>query len=234
MLLLGLNKTTLLDYPGRVAATVFTGGCNFRCPYCHNGGLVLKPFEQVRLTEEEILFYLEKRKTVLKGVCITGGEPTLQDDLPDFLYKIKKIGYDIKLDTNGYAPVVLRKLVLEGLIDYVAMDIKSSPEAYRAAAGVEQLDLEKIRESAAFLKQADIDFEFRTTIVKELHQKEELLAIAKWIRGCPRYFLQQYQDSGQVIGTGFHAYTAAEMKTLEELMNRQEGLEGRVFLRGVG
>lgn len=234
MLLLGLNKTTLLDYPGRVAATVFTGGCNFRCPYCHNGGLVLKPFEQVRLTEEEILFYLEKRKTVLKGVCITGGEPTLQDDLPDFLYKIKKIGYDIKLDTNGYAPVVLRKLVLEGLIDYVAMDIKSSPEAYGAAAGVEQLDLEKIRESAAFLKQADIDFEFRTTIVKELHQKEELLAIAKWIRGCPRYFLQQYQDSGQVIGTGFHAYTAAEMKTLEELMNRQEGLEGRVFLRGVG
>lgn len=234
MLLLGLNKTTLLDYPGRVAATVFTGGCNFRCPYCHNGGLVLKPFEQVRLTEEEILSYLEKRKTVLKGVCITGGEPTLQDDLPDFLYKIKKIGYDIKLDTNGYAPVVLRKLVLEGLIDYVAMDIKSSPEAYGAAAGVEQLDLEKIRESAAFLKQADIDFEFRTTVVKELHQKEELLAIAKWIRGCPRYFLQQYQDSGQVIGTGFHAYTAAEMKTLEELMNRQEGLEGRVFLRGVG
>lgn len=234
MLLLGLNKTTLLDYPGRVAATVFTGGCNFRCPYCHNGGLVLKPFEQVRLTEEEILSYLEKRKTVLKGVCITGGEPTLQADLPDFLYKIKKIGYDIKLDTNGYAPVVLRKLVLEGLIDYVAMDIKSRPEAYGTAAGVEQLDFEKIRESAAFLKQADIDFEFRTTVVKELHQKEELLAIAKWIRGCPRYFLQQYQDSGQVIGTGFHAYTAVEMKTFEEVLNRQEGLEGRVFLRGVG
>lgn len=234
MLLLGLNKTTLLDYPGRVAATVFTGGCNFRCPYCHNGGLVLKPSEQLRLSEEEILSYLEKRKTVLKGVCITGGEPTLQDDLPDFLYKIKKIGYDIKLDTNGYAPVVLRKLVLEGLIDYVAMDIKSSPEAYGAAAGVEQLDLEKVEESAAFLKQEDIDFEFRTTVVKELHQKEELLAIAKWIRGCPRYFLQQYQDSGQVIGTGFHAYTAAEMKTFEELLNRQEGLEGRVFLRGVG
>lgn len=234
MLILGLNQTTLLDYPGRVAATVFTGGCNFRCPFCHNAGLVLEPALQKELKEEEVLSYLKKRKNLLKGVCITGGEPTLQADLPDFLSRIKELGYAVKLDTNGYCPKVIKTLAGNGLIDYVAMDIKNSLEKYPMTAGKEQMNTGSIQETAAFLMESGIEYEFRTTLVKELHTKEDLLKIADWIKGCPVYFLQQFQDNENVIGTGFHGYTEQEMKDFAALLNSFPGMEGKVKLRGVG
>ena len=177
MLIKGLNKTTLLDYPGRVAATIFTGGCNFRCPFCHNGDLVLKPSIQDAYSEEEVLSFLQKRKNVLKGVCITGGEPTLQADLPVFMEKVKKIGYDIKLDTNGYQPQVLAELIGDGLVDYVAMDIKNSKEKYPETAGLNDLQIEKIEESVELLAGATIPYEFRTTVVDELHDEESFRGI---------------------------------------------------------
>lgn len=234
MFILGLNQTTLLDYPGRVAATVFTGGCNFRCPFCHNAGLVLTPAAQKALKEEEVLAYLEKRKNLLKGVCITGGEPTLQADLPDFLSRIKELGYAIKLDTNGYCPNVIKALAGRGLIDYVAMDIKNSLEKYAMTAGKERLDVENIRESAAFLMESGIDYEFRTTLVRELHTQEDLLKIADWIQGCAGYFLQQFQDNENVIKTGYHGYTEKEMEGFAALLDSCTGMEGKVTLRGIG
>lgn len=233
MLILGLNQTTLLDYPGRVAATVFTGGCNFRCPFCHNAGLVLEPVLQKALKEEEVLLYLKKRKNLLKGVCITGGEPTLQADLPDFLSRIKELGYAIKLDTNGYCPKVIKTLAGNGLIDYVAMDIKNSLEKYAITAGKEQINIGCIQETAAFLMETGIEYEFRTTLVRELHTREDLLKIAEWIKDCSIYFLQQFQDNENVIGTGFHGYTKQEMEDFAELLNSCPGMEGKVKLRGV-
>ena len=193
MLIAGLNKTTLLDYPGRVAATIFTGGCNFRCPFCHNGDLVLKPSSLEMISEEEVLSFLQKRKNVLKGVCITGGEPTLQADLPDFICKIKEIGYQVKLDTNGYAPEVLKTLLNDELLDYVAMDIKNAPEAYAETAGL-RVDMERIRESVDFLLSGAVPYEFRTTVVLPYHTDERMEAIGKWIAGTEKYFLQQYKD----------------------------------------
>ena len=147
----GLNKTTLLDYPEHVAATVFTGGCNFRCPFCHNGGLVLEPHKQPLILEEDVLSFLKKRKGVLSGVCITGGEPTLQKDLAEFIRKIKELGYLVKLDTNGYRPEMLEELFTEGLLDYVAMDIKTSLENYAVVSGVKNIDTDVIKESADIL-----------------------------------------------------------------------------------
>jgi pyruvate formate lyase activating enzyme len=214
----GLNKTTLLDYPGRVAATIFTGGCNFRCPFCHNGDLVLNPDSLPSFSQEEIYSFLEKRKNVLSGVCITGGEPTLQKDLKDFLIPIKKMGYLIKLDTNGTFPAVVKDLYENGLLDYVAMDIKSSPENYEKAAGISSLTFEKIRETAAYIMTSGMDYEFRTTVVKELHNSEDFLSIARWLKNCNSYFLQDYQDSENVISTGFHSYSKSELEVFRDLI----------------
>lgn len=246
MLIVGLNKTTLLDYPGRVAATVFTGGCNFRCPFCHNGDLVLKPSALDVYSEEEVFSFLKKRKNVLKGVCITGGEPTLQADLPDFIRKIKELGYAVKLDTNGYEPDMLKRLLEEGLLDYVAMDIKNCREKYTQTVGLSVFFPEKIERSVLLLKQSQIDYEFRTTVVKELHTKEDLLKIGEWLSGCPRFFLQQYQENEHVIqtilsdreeesgrGTGLHAYEKEEIKEIVKRLNELPDMEGRVFLRGI-
>lgn len=240
MLILGLNKTTLLDYPGRVAATVFTGGCNFRCPFCHNGNLVLKPSMQEAYSEEEVLSFLKKRKGLLKGVCITGGEPTLQADLPEFLLKIKKLGYDIKLDTNGYEPAVLKELLSAGLLDYAAMDVKNCPEKYAVTVGKENFKIEKIEESMALLRESGIAYEYRTTVVKELHDKKDILKIGEWIAGCPHYFLQQYQDNENVICTlakgktdCFHGYEKEQMEELAEELQQIPGLQERIGIRGV-
>ena len=241
MLIAGLNKTTLLDYPGRVAATVFTGGCNFRCPFCHNGDLVLKPSALEAYSEEEVFSFLKKRKNVLKGVCITGGEPTLQGDLPDFIRKIKALGYEVKLDTNGYLPEVLKRLMDEKLLDYVAMDIK---EKYGCTTGVSDFDIRRIEKSVEILAKAGVTYEFRTTVVKELHAKEDLLQIGEWIAGCPKYFLQQYQENENVIrnifrGNGdaeekaFHGYSKVEMEEMLRALNELPGMEGKVSLRGV-
>lgn len=199
MQIYGFNKTTLLDYPEHVAATIFTGGCNFRCPFCHNGGLVLNPAGQERIAEEEVLAYLQKRQGILDGVCITGGEPTLQPDLKEFIIKIKQLGYKVKLDTNGYRPRVLWDLLSAGLLDYVAMDIKASRENYRNASGVRNLDISKIEESVAILKNSAIPYEFRTTVVKGIHKAEEFEAIGTWLEGCRGYYLQAFQENENLL-----------------------------------
>lgn len=238
MLISGLNKTTLLDYPGRVAATVFTGGCNFRCPFCHNAGLVLSPLMQENYTIDEVLAFLKKRKRVLSGVCITGGEPTIQQDLPDFLKQIKELGFAIKLDTNGSHPKVLKELLDRKLIDAVAMDIKNSPDAYAHTIGVEAVDLYPIRESVILLKSAPVELEFRTTVVRELHTLENLQKICEWIEGSPNYFLQMFEDSGELLaqatkpGIVYHGYTESEMKEIVRQLNEYPPMQHRVHLRG--
>lgn len=207
----GLNKTTLLDYPQHVAATLFTGGCNFRCPFCHNGSLVVDPDSQPQIPEEEIFSFLQKRKGILTGICITGGEPTLQPDLEDFIRRIRSLGYLIKLDTNGYRPDVLSQLLKEKLLDYVAMDIKSSPEHYARTAGLKQLDLSLIEQSAALVRNAGIAYEFRTTVVRELHSLADFIQIGQWLAGSSAYYLQSYTETGQVLQPGFHPCTKKEL-----------------------
>ena len=236
MLIAGLNKTTLLDYPGRVAATIFTGGCNFRCPFCHNAGLVLTPSSAENYSKEDVFSFLKKRRNVLQGVCITGGEPTLQADLPEFIKELKELGYAVKLDTNGYHPRMLEELLEAGILDYVAMDIKNAPAKYELTTGI-KLDFRKIEESVNLLKASGLDYEFRTTVVRELHDKEDLQNIGKWIRGCPKYFLQQFKNSDTMIGmqgrTTFHAYEKEKMEQLAEEVQKKLGNTGKVELRGV-
>ena len=217
MLLLGLQKLTLLDYPGKLACTVFTGGCDFRCPFCHNASLVEDFNTAQRLNEEDFFVFLEKRRGVLEGVCITGGEPTLQPDLKDFIIRIRKMGFLVKLDTNGNHPDVLKSLAESGLLDYVAMDIKNSPQKYGKTAGNKSLDLSKIKESVEFLLQNNLDYEFRTTVVKELHTPQDIESAAKWIKGAKRYFLQGFVDSGNLICEGYSGYDKTTMETLCKL-----------------
>lgn len=230
MQIYGFNKTTLLDYPEHVAATVFTGGCNFRCPFCHNGGLVLSPNWEERIEEEEVLSYLKKRQGILEGVCITGGEPTLQKDLRDFICKVKDMGYLVKLDTNGYRPQVLWNLMQEGLLDYVAMDIKASKENYAVAAGVEGLDISRIEESVGILKGGKVPYEFRTTVVKGIHSIEEFEEIGQFLAGSRAYYLQQYRENDNVIVQGYDAFSKAEMESMALLARKYID---KVVLRGV-
>lgn len=230
MQIYGFNKTTLLDYPEHVAATVFTGGCNFRCPFCHNGGLVLSPNPEERIEEEEVLSYLKKRQGILEGVCITGGEPTLQKDLRNFICKVKDMGYLVKLDTNGYRPQVLWNLIQEGLLDYVAMDIKASKENYAVAAGVEGLDISRIEESVGILKGNKVPYEFRTTVVKGIHSIEEFEEIGQFLAGSRAYYLQQYRENDNVIVQGYDAFSKAEMESMALLARKYID---KVVLRGV-
>ncbi|MEA4954993.1 MAG: anaerobic ribonucleoside-triphosphate reductase activating protein [Pseudoflavonifractor sp.] len=207
----GFQTLTLLDYPGRMACTVFTPGCDFRCPFCHNASLVLPGRAGVEVPEAEVFALLKKRRGVLDGVCVTGGEPTLQPGLSDFLRRIKELGYAVKLDTNGARPDVLRSLAEKGLVDYVAMDIKNAPERYAETAGVPGLDLAPIRESADFLRTGSLPFEFRTTVVRPLHNSDSFRAIGEWLAGEEPYFLQGFQDSGDLIGTGLSPFGEEEM-----------------------
>lgn len=228
----GLNKTTLLDYPGHVAAAVFLGACNFRCPFCHNGGLVLKPEDEPEIPEEEVLSFLEKRKGVLTGVCISGGEPTLEPQLRSFIRRVKKLGYLVKLDTNGYRPEVIRELAEEGLLDYIAMDLKNSLEKYALTAGLKEgnLDTDKIEQSIDYIMNCGIPYEFRTTVVKELHTASDLAAAGRRISGAKAYFLQEYEETEQVIRPGFHACGREEM---EKLVEAVRPFVPSVELRGV-
>lgn len=199
MLIHGMQKLTLLDYPEHLAAVLFTGGCNFRCPFCQNGSLVLAPEREPVIPPEEIFAFLKKRAGILTGVCITGGEPTLQADLPEFIERIKTLGYSVKLDTNGTNPSMVKQLCKNGLLDYVAMDIKSSRGQYAAVSGRPGISLEKLQETIDFLMQSHLEYEFRTTVVRGLHTEEDFLDIAQWLKGCKRYFLQSYQDSERIL-----------------------------------
>lgn len=220
MRIVGLMKTTLLDYPGKVASTLFTGGCNFRCPYCHNGDLVLSHTTMDAYSEEEIFSHLNKRKNTLNGVCITGGEPTLQTELPSFIRKVKSLNLLVKLDTNGTNPSMLTSLLDEGLLDYVAMDIKHSKSKYNDVACMNPLDLQSIEESVEILKNCNIDYEFRTTVTKELHKMEDFEEIGKWIEGSKAYYLQPYKESEQVISKIFTTYSASEFDEILSILNK--------------
>lgn len=217
MFVAGLQKLTLLDYPGKVACTVFTAGCNFRCPFCHNAPLVLPERMGQDVTEEDVLAFLGKRVGILDGVAITGGEPLLHKEMAGFLQKIKEMGYSVKLDTNGSFPDHLKELVKAGLVDRVAMDIKNAPGLYGATVGIEGFDISGVEESKNFLLEGSIDYEFRTTVVKGLHTKESLTEAAEWIAGAKEYYLQQFKDSGDVIAIdGLGAYDENEMHALAD------------------
>ena len=212
MIISGLQKMTLLDYPGRVACTVFLQGCNFRCPFCHNSGL-LGAAQDETIPVEELLAFLRKRAGILDGVCITGGEPTLQSDLPRLLRQIKQMGYYIKLDTNGSRPDMLKALVEEKLIDYVAMDIKNCPDRYGETTGLSKTP-EGIEESIRFLMAGELDYEFRTTVVEEFHSEENIVAMGQWLAqmGRPKkLFLQPYADRDSVLARGLSTPTAEKL-----------------------
>ena len=233
----GLQKLTLLDYPGRVACTVFLGGCNFRCPFCHNSELLGADAEEF-MKAEELLAFLKSRVGILEGVCITGGEPTLQKDLPELLRTIKEMGYAVKLDTNGYRPDVLKALVEEGLVDYVAMDVKNSPERYAITCGIESdgFDLSRIEESMRFLMEDTVNYEFRTTVVKPLHDEEAIGSLGDWLlnlaagRRAKALYLQPFVDRDTVAVSGLFPPTAEEMREYKGFL---EGCAQAVELRGI-
>jgi len=226
----GFQKLTLLDFPGKTAATLFTPGCNFRCPFCHNASLVIRTDETEHFTEEEVLSYLKKRKGVLDGICITGGEPLLQKDIAEFMARVKELGYEIKLDTNGSFPEKLRALVESGCVDYVAMDIKNSKERYAETVGIDGFDTDKVSESVSYLLSGAVDYEFRTTVVRELHSEEDIEKLAGWIAGAKRYFLQNFVDSGDLIAGDLSAVSA---ETLDSMRKTAERYIDIVGVRGV-
>ena len=208
----GLQKMTLLDFPGRVACTVFLGGCDLKCPFCHNAELIDGTAQPV-MDDTELLAFLEKRKGLLDGVAFTGGEPTLRADLPELIRKIRAMGYPIKLDTNGMHPDRLKAMLDEGLLDYVAMDVKGGPQHYAHICGLDTIDLNPINESISLLINSGIDYEFRTTVVDELHTMDDFLAIAQWIKGARAYYLQAFTDRDTVVYENFHAPTKECMET---------------------
>ena len=217
MLVSGLQKLTLLDYPGKVACTVFTGGCNFRCPFCHNSALVLPDQLAHDSSAEQVLAFLRKRVGVLDGVAVTGGEPLLHPDIADFLKEIKAMGFLVKLDTNGSFPDRLIGIVEAGLADRVAMDIKNAPALYAKTVGLERFDLAGVTKSKDFLLEGRVDYEFRTTVVRGLHTAESLAEAARWIAGAREYYLQQFRDSGNVIALeGLGAFDGPEMHALAD------------------
>lgn len=264
MKIYGLQKTTLLDYPEHVAATIFTGGCNFRCPFCQNAGLVLMGESVETISEEEVFSHLRKRQGILDGLCITGGEPTLQTDLREFIERVKELGYAVKLDTNGYRPEVLADLLQRGLLDYAAMDIKASRENYARAVGLEHMErgeetadsidnaqnrydkpevmIGRIEESVRLLQNSGIPYEFRTTAVKGLHTVEEFAEIGEWLAGSRAYFIQNYEEQGEIlgkvkIGTGSgisaEGFESFSVKDLEQAVQLAGQYIDRVELRGV-
>lgn len=214
----GLQKLTLLDYPGKMACTIFTAGCNLRCPFCHNSRLVINPENRSEYSDEEIFSFLKKRVGVLDGVAITGGEPLLQNDIEDFIGRVRELGYSVKLDTNGTFPDKLRSLVEKGLVDYIAMDIKNSPELYAETVGISGYDISKIKESIAFLLEGKVNYEFRTTVVREFHSVFGMNSLGEMIKGAKRHFLQGFIDSGELIGFGMSAVPKEEMERMKNIM----------------
>ena len=215
-----LQKLTLLDYPGKMAATVFTYGCNLRCPFCHNALLVTEE-SAGGIDTEEVLSFLSKRKGMLEGVCVTGGEPLLQPDIENFLKAIKDMGFMVKLDTNGTLPKKLKDIVRKGLVDYVAMDIKNCREKYALTSGKPMVDLSAIDESIKFLLSGEVEAEFRTTVVKNFHTEEDLLKITDWISGADRYFLQQFVDSGNLIDQSLEGHSDQALTAIYKQVKRK-------------
>ncbi|MBQ7829536.1 MAG: anaerobic ribonucleoside-triphosphate reductase activating protein [Clostridia bacterium] len=230
-IIVGLQKLTLLDYPGKAACTLFTRGCNFKCPFCHNASLVVRADEQKPYANADILAFLKKRAGVLDGVAITGGEPTLVSGLYDLIKEIKALGYAVKLDTNGTRPEVIRRLVEDNLVDYVAMDIKNHPSKYAYTVGLpDSYDLSPIIESKNYLMEGHVDFEFRTTVAKPFHTEEDFHIIGEWLKGSEKYFLQQFKDSGDIIGKEISSYNESEM---ENFLNVLLPFMPNAQLRGV-
>lgn len=233
----GIQKLTLLDYPGKVACTVFTYGCDFRCPYCHNASIAVLgretsgPRTETDVYMKELTDLLDRRKGVLDGVVVTGGEPTLQPDLVDLLSMIKAEGYAVKLDTNGSRPDVIRDVMERGLVDRIAMDIKAAPDGYAKAVGLTHVDITAIDESRRIIMESGMDYEFRTTLVKGLHDMDDVEKIAKWIKGAKEYYLQQFKDSGDLIApAGLDAFDEREM---ERFADAAAGYVPAVKVRGV-
>lgn len=220
MKICGLQKTTLLDFPGHVAATVFLSGCNFQCPFCHNSQLLTSHAAEL-MSVEELLDFLKKRRPILEGVCITGGEPTLSGEkLEKLMISVKNLGYLVKLDTNGYRPEFLKTLCKDGLVDFVAMDIKSGRFHYEEICGVPGLNMEFIEKSVSFLMDGTVPYEFRTTVVKGLHNIEDFKDIAQWIGGCRQYYLQGFVNSGNVLRDGFSAYSRKELDSFLSIVQK--------------
>ena len=229
MEILGLEKMSLVDYDGLVAATVFTGGCNFKCPFCHNSPLVLDFKTLPSIPESEVLSYLKKRTGIIDGVCISGGEPTLQKDLPAFIEKIKALKLKVKLDTNGTAPDLIKTLNENGLVDYFAMDIKNDRASYAKITGFNQYDTLKVEKSVDYFLTAKVEYEFRTTLINEYHKKENATLIGEWISGAKKYFLQKFKDGGSCIISGL---TAVDDNTALEFLQILKQTIPNVKLRG--
>ena len=225
----GLQKMTLLDWPGKVACTVFLGGCDFRCPFCHNSELLSGPMP-ILMDQEGLLEFLRKRQGLLDGVCVTGGEPLLRPGLPGLLDGIKNLGFPVKLDTNGNHPDRLVRLWEQGLVDYVAMDVKNSPERYPETVGVPGLDLTPVRDSVAWLLEGHVEYEFRTTAVRQLHDAASFQAIGRWLQGARRYNIQNFVDRDTVLRAGLSDFEKAELEAFASLVRP---FVERVEVRGV-
>lgn len=218
----GFIKNSFVDYPGKIAATVFTGGCNFSCPFCHNGELVKSPRNLPPIPQKEIFDFLDKRKGLIEGLVITGGEPSLWPGLADFIIKVKEKGFLVKLDTNGYEPLVLKKLLEENLLDYIAMDIKNSPDKYAQTAGLKHLDISRIIQSINIIRNSGLDYEFRTTIMKEHHEEKDLIKIADWLQGSRKYVLQNYNPKeGQIEDKIFTPFSLQELEMFKEILQEK-------------
>lgn len=225
----GMQKLTLLDYPGKTACLLFTQGCNFRCPFCHNKDL-LESNEKSKIEEKEIFSYLKKRQGLIDGVCISGGEPLLQEDIEEFIRKIKEMGFLVKLDTNGSNPSKLKRLLQQNLIDYIAMDIKNVFLKYDQTSGISKLKIEKIKQSIEIIENSKIEYEFRTTIVKQFHHLEELEQICKYLGPKVNYYIQNYQDCSTVLKKGL---TGFEREELLYIQKRLKKFSKNVVLRGI-
>ncbi|MDL2287673.1 anaerobic ribonucleoside-triphosphate reductase activating protein [Eubacteriales bacterium OttesenSCG-928-G02] len=225
----GIQKMTLLDFPEKIACTVFTVGCNFKCPFCHNASFIQSGARINYIESDEVLSFLNTRKGLLDGVCISGGEPLIHQDLEDFIRQVRQMGFLVKLDTNGSFPEKLKKLVSENLIDYVAMDIKNTIKKYPVTADISNCNIEDIKQSVDFLLSGAVPYEFRTTIVRELHKAEDVLNIAEWISGAKRYYLQGFVDSENVLQGGLSSYSPEEM---QEILQKVKKILPAAEIRG--
>lgn len=218
MIIKGLQKLTLLDYPEHTACTVFTGGCNLRCPFCHNASLALNPASVDEIDEEKFFSFLRKRKGILDGVCITGGEPLINTDIENFMLRIKQLGFKVKIDTNGTLPVRLKSVVENGLVDYVAVDIKNSKKLYEITVGVSYFNTSPVEKTVDYLMSGNIPYEFRTTVTRTFHTENSMRELSEWIKGAKRYFLQNFVNSGDLINPQIEGYSPEEMQKMLDIV----------------